>query len=823
MNACYARECWQEIRFADVAYSEDQAFGRAMLEAGWVKVFHPGAAVLHAHDYGPVEFARRYFDEYRGLREASGHVEPLAPRRALSDMRADARWTRERGLPAPRAAALDGALGGPPEQQARRLGARLAGAERLPGAVQRALSLERRGAAGEQAPAASPVPRGRSVGATPGPGPHEDVLRLSREGPAPLDEPVPGMAERPLHIAAVIPPFMRGSGGHNTLFTLLERLERLGHTCSIWLYDPHHRQYGGPATLRRRIVEEFVPLRAPAHRGFDDWAGADVALATGWDTAFATVLLPGCRARAYLIQDHEPEFFPSSAESLWAARTYELGLYGIAASRWLRDLLARRYGQHGTWFRLGVDHGTYRPRPVERRSDTVVYYAREYTPRRAVPLGALALEELHRRRPDTRFVLFGQAEELRLSFDYELLGVTGPETLAWRYSEGTVGLCLSLTNYSLIPQEMMACGLPCVDLAGGSTEAEIGRDGGVELARADPVALADALERLLDRRRAPAPARGGRAGLRRYGIVGRGGEAGGGGAAPGAQGAGDGSRGLASPGLGLAGLARRPRATALARHQLDPVVAAAADARQVAGRQALDRRRAAARGQDERADVAHPISVPGREAATRPVDRDPVPAGSQLDGAERDPARGPRQLVRDSRRPSARRPPPSPPGRRIRTARPRRSASRGTVRRLAIAPGPLVLTSDGIVGPDRPAGRQGRACRRERGAGGPGRHHELAVAVAAPRARRSTRGAVRFCGAARQVHVPAHPRAAALAPDLVVAAAPGAARSSAGGRGLAGSRRSTMRAEALDVRRLDVVQLGAEAEAQRAARRGAWA
>ena len=56
VNAAYARECWAELRFPDVAYAEDQAFGRAMLEAGWAKVFHPGAAVFHAHDYGPVEF-----------------------------------------------------------------------------------------------------------------------------------------------------------------------------------------------------------------------------------------------------------------------------------------------------------------------------------------------------------------------------------------------------------------------------------------------------------------------------------------------------------------------------------------------------------------------------------------------------------------------------------------------------------------------------------------------------------------------------------------------------------------------------------------------
>jgi O-antigen biosynthesis protein len=37
-----------------------------------------------------------------------------------------------------------------------------------------------------------------------------------------------------------------------------------------------------------------------------------------------------------------------------------------------------------------------------------------------------------------------------------------------------------------------------VDLAGGSTEAELGRDSGVEFAEPDPVAVADALELLLD-------------------------------------------------------------------------------------------------------------------------------------------------------------------------------------------------------------------------------------------------------------------------------------------------------------------------------------
>ena len=445
----------------------------------------------HAHDYGALDFTRRYFDEYRGLRETTGHVEPLLPKQAARELVRDARWMRERGMPAtsrarwlPRAAA---------HQAGRRVGSALgARAARLPDRVQRTLSLEGRGAGD----------RGRSVKGSRGRSPYEEILQVYAKGAAPLEEPVEGMAERtPLHIAVAIPPFDKGSGGHMTIFTLVDRLERAGHTCSIWLHDPRGKlRRQNAAVLRRRVVEEFVPIQAPLYKGFDDWHGADVAVATGWDSAYPVVLLPHVRARAYLINDHEPEFFATSADALWAAHTYELGLYGISAGRWLRDLLARRYGQRGGWFRLGVDHETYHPGPGERRRDTVIFYARGFTPRRAVPLGEIALQELQRRRPDLRVVLFGQEDQLGLPFDHEHLGVVEPEVLARRYREATVGLCLSLTNYSLIPQEMLACGLPCVDLAGASTEAELGRDGGIELADPDPVAIADALERLLDDR-----------------------------------------------------------------------------------------------------------------------------------------------------------------------------------------------------------------------------------------------------------------------------------------------------------------------------------
>ncbi len=65
------------------------------------------------------------------------------------------------------------------------------------------------------------------------------------------------------------------------------------------------------------------------------------------------------------------------------------------------------------------------------------------------------------------------------------------------YAEATVGLVLSMTNYSLVAQEMLSCGLACVELDAPSVVAAFGRGGPVDFAPLDPIAIADALERLL--------------------------------------------------------------------------------------------------------------------------------------------------------------------------------------------------------------------------------------------------------------------------------------------------------------------------------------
>jgi glycosyltransferase involved in cell wall biosynthesis len=324
------------------------------------------------------------------------------------------------------------------------------------------------------------------------------LLELARLGAAPLAPGRPD-AGAPLSIATVIPSFRRGSGGHATIVHLLLELRALGHSISLWLEDCEGRHANEPAAVTKRSFAEFFGADGlELHTDFEAWRGADVVLATGWQTVARALLLPGAGARAYLVQDHEPDFYSASAEALWAQQTYRQGLYCIAASPWLAELLRGRYGAQATHFDLAVDHVVYRPTGEPRREDLVVFYARAVTPRRAVPLGLAALAELSSRRPGVEIALYGEDRPLAVPFAHSNLGVLDDRHLAELYSRASVGMVLSLTNPSLIGLEMMACGLPCVELASESMLATFGDGGPLTLAELDPPAAYAAVEALLD-------------------------------------------------------------------------------------------------------------------------------------------------------------------------------------------------------------------------------------------------------------------------------------------------------------------------------------
>lgn len=328
---------------------------------------------------------------------------------------------------------------------------------------------------------------------------YAEALELAalRRAPAGALLPAPAAGAQ-LSLAFVVPFFAQGSGGHTTIANLVRALERRGHTCSIWIEDPARRVAGGPERASRDFRDWFGPFQARVTYGFEGFAGADVVLATGWQTLARALTLPAA-GRAYLVQDHEPEFFGTSVQRAAAEDSYRHDVYAITAGQWLAETMGEVYGVPATAFDLGIDGERYRPDPsVARRDDVVLAYARSSTPRRGVPVALAALGELHRRRPATEAWLFGHGGPVGVAFPHRNLGVVPERELPAIYAEATAGLVLSLTNYSLVGQEMLSCGLPCVELDAPSVVQAFGRDGPVDLAPLDPIAIADALERLLD-------------------------------------------------------------------------------------------------------------------------------------------------------------------------------------------------------------------------------------------------------------------------------------------------------------------------------------
>ena len=294
-----------------------------------------------------------------------------------------------------------------------------------------------------------------------------------------------------------VPDFNIGSGGHLNIFRTIWHLEQMGYTSNIVIVRPAMHQ--DAETARADIVEHFFPLRASVYMGLAHLPPSEFAIATSWETAYPVRALTGCARKLYFVQDYEPYFYPVGTESILAENTYRFGFFGITAGGWLAEKLAREYGMHTHAVGFGVEFDRYRRLPRrEPEIRRVFFYARPPTPRRAFELGLLVLNEVSRRRPDTQFVLAGwDTADYQIPFPHLACGTVVLDDLPDLYSQCDVALVLSLTNLSLLPLELMACGCAVVSNRGDCVQWLLTDEVAV-LTMASPEALADAVCDLLE-------------------------------------------------------------------------------------------------------------------------------------------------------------------------------------------------------------------------------------------------------------------------------------------------------------------------------------
>lgn len=315
----------------------------------------------------------------------------------------------------------------------------------------------------------------------------------------------------------VILEFGVGQGGHMTIFRIIRWLEIFGHRCTIWINHPGI--HSSSLKAFEDITRHYQPIRSDVRfvaDGFLDASG-DVVIATGWQTVQIVSHAQKFKDRFYFVQDYESTFYSRGTLSILAELTYLKDLACICCGSWLEGIMRDRYGRWARHFWLAADDSIYfrssNPRPANR-VPKIAFYGRIGTSWRAVELGLLGLQHLASQSVAFHVDLYGgdlhggRLDVSRAPFSCTLHGTLKPEELGELYRAADLGLCFSTTNYSIVPQEMMACGLPVVEIDVESTRA-IYPEGVVTFCGPQPHEIADAIGSLLrdpDRRRRQAEA-----------------------------------------------------------------------------------------------------------------------------------------------------------------------------------------------------------------------------------------------------------------------------------------------------------------------------
>lgn len=304
-----------------------------------------------------------------------------------------------------------------------------------------------------------------------------------------------------LSTAWIMHPPGESSGGHQNIFRFIKFLEDAGHRATVYLYHSADHAIDAPyleGLIRRSSSYPQVDARFVAYGEEGVAPDTDVILATGWETAYPAFRDPSRARRAYFVQDFEPAFYPVGTEHTLAENTYRFGFHGLTAGNWLATTLARDYGMRTDPFDFAADTTTYTMTNEARRQD-VFFYARPVTTRRGFELGVLALEHLARLRPDVRIHLAGwDVSSYELPFAHVDHGAMKVDELSDLYNQCGVGLVLSLTNLSLLPLELLACGVIPV-MNDGENNRLVTQNPFIEYAPASPLALARRMAEVLGR------------------------------------------------------------------------------------------------------------------------------------------------------------------------------------------------------------------------------------------------------------------------------------------------------------------------------------
>ena len=298
-----------------------------------------------------------------------------------------------------------------------------------------------------------------------------------------------------MRAAWVLPSLIEGSGGHRTILQNVQYLIRKGYECDVYVEDKG--EVKSSEELRRQAETLFGKHDCRFILGYDIQGEYDIIFATAWFTAKVVRDCNSSAVKAYFIQDFEALFNPMGDGYILACNSYGYGLKPVTIGRWLSHKMQTEYHTPSRYFDFCADRRIYRPLPEAKKEHAICFVYQPDKPRRCSVLGIEALGIVKFLRPDVKIYLYGSNIPGNAWFEHENLGIIPLEKCNALYNKCEVGLCISSSNPSRIPFEMMAAGLPVVDLYMENNFYDMPNEG-VRLAHTTPESIAQALIEILD-------------------------------------------------------------------------------------------------------------------------------------------------------------------------------------------------------------------------------------------------------------------------------------------------------------------------------------
>lgn len=294
-------------------------------------------------------------------------------------------------------------------------------------------------------------------------------------------------------IAWVMPHPGKGSGGHRTIIQNINALIREGYECDIFVEEDG---ISTSQTVKDKINEWYEPCGAGVYVGFGFEKKYDLLFATGWQTIDFVRKLQA-KKKAYFIQDFEPWFFPMGDQYIITENSYRYGFLPVTIGKWLAHKMKSEFNTPAKYFEFGADLSVYKPLENMQKENSICFVYQPEKPRRCDNIGLKALKLVKEARPDVKIYLYGSSADADFDFECENLKIIPVNKCNELYNKCKVGICMSASNPSRIPFEMMAAGLPVVELYRENNIYDM-PDEGVLLSEPTPEAIASSILYLLD-------------------------------------------------------------------------------------------------------------------------------------------------------------------------------------------------------------------------------------------------------------------------------------------------------------------------------------